>query len=162
MLLKKDSSIHCSLFFMSSALLISIFVLNYEKMVKERKFSQVSTKYVVTMLNTFFISGVNIVLNIDFKESLIKCDPESVPSTKNIPENGLVPIRLEIAFEGIKYHLPKEMQADLPALMKCVNKGSAGLPTQLFGSYRSPFDIKDMEANPGKTHCQFKLKMLCL
>ena len=90
------------------------------------------------------------------KESLSKCDPTLVPSTQNIPNDGIVGIRFHFTPVGFKYLLPAEMSADLPALMKCIDtSANINIPKQLFGSYRSPFDLKEMLINPSKSHLIF-------
>ena len=87
--------------------------------------------------------AVNIYLYINLTETLSGCDSESIEGLKKIPDNGVVPIRMQFNVSGINFHLPDVLAGDLPALLKCVDKTAVSLPS-LFGSYRSPFDIKEI------------------
>ena len=56
-------------------------------------------------------------------------------------------VLMRLTSEGLKYEMPPSMQGDLPAMMKCVDKGDAILPQALFGSYHSVFGIKELIYN---------------
>ena len=100
----------------------------------------------VTIVFFNFIAGVSVYIYTNMTESFSDCDSESVKSVQQIPGDGIVPIRMEFNVSGINFHLPDTLSGDLPALLKCVDKNAANLP-ELFGSYRSPFDIKEIVLN---------------
>ena len=96
-----------------------------------------------------YILGVNVYLYTNLTETFEECDSEAIGSLKTLPDTGIVPVRMRLNVSGINFHLPKSLSADLPALLKCVDKTAVSLPS-LFGSYRSPFDVKEIIMNHSK------------
>ena len=90
-------------------------------------------------------------MQVDIKKSLADCDPTSEVVDKSIPDGGIL-LHMSLLVSGIRTEFPSTFSADLPAMMKCVSKGTTvQLPNLLFPKgFRPPFDIKEIDINPGK------------
>ena len=62
------------------------------------------------------------------------------------PKN--IPILIKFTTYGLQWVLPErrdDRQMDATSLLKCLDpEKTATLPSEVFGSFRSPFDVKEM------------------
>ena len=74
------------------------------------------------------------------------CDKESIEKglSGEMPSN--IPILVKFSTYGLEWKLPekdKDTKMDATSLLKCLDSQD-GIPAEVFGNFRSPFDVKEM------------------